>query len=108
KMLAVVGGWEAVFRVPARERLEELVPDYLKPQRWFAGKARRIRTTTIDDLIPLPVPGSPVYLMILGVEYVEGDAEHYLLPLTYLAGEPAARLLEEDPHAVLARVVVDG
>ncbi|MBI4543716.1 MAG: maltose alpha-D-glucosyltransferase, partial [Gemmatimonadetes bacterium] len=42
-LLTVVDEWESLLRGAARARLEQVLPGYLAPRRWFAGKARRIR-----------------------------------------------------------------
>ncbi|HWV57326.1 MAG TPA: maltose alpha-D-glucosyltransferase [Longimicrobiales bacterium] len=107
-VVAVTGGWDAAFKPPAKQRLEELFPAYLRPQRWFAGKGRKVRSTTIEDTIRVPAGDADTHLLLVAVEYMEGDAEHYLVPIAYLEGERAERLVESEPHAVLARVAVDG
>src|SRR5690606_30521366 len=52
--------------------------------RWFAGKARRLRDLTVEDHIALPLPsGGEAHLVIVRVDYVEEDAERYLVPLAW-------------------------
>ncbi|MCM8745874.1 maltose alpha-D-glucosyltransferase [Thermomicrobium sp. CFH 73360] len=89
-----------------RTLLDEL-PRYLRARRWFAGKARRIKQVQIADQIPLPVDGLAVTLLLLSVEYTEGDPELYVLPLAIARGDLARDLIERTPHAVIARTVPD-
>jgi maltose alpha-D-glucosyltransferase / alpha-amylase len=41
--VTVAGQWTALLRGPGRERLEAALPEVLRRQRWFGGKAREIR-----------------------------------------------------------------
>jgi maltose alpha-D-glucosyltransferase / alpha-amylase len=104
----LAGTWDIVFRKPARDRLAELLPDFLKAQRWFAGKARPIRHAVVRDEVPIPTPAGTCYLVLLEIHYLEGDAEHYVVPFGYAAGAEADRLLQDQANMVIARVVLDG
>ncbi|GBD20299.1 Trehalose synthase/amylase TreS [bacterium HR28] len=89
-----------------RALLDEL-PRYLRARRWFAGKARRIKQVRIADQIPLPVDGVAATLLLISVEYTEGDPELYVLPLAIARGDLARELIERTPHAVIARALPD-
>lgn len=52
---------------------------YLVRQRWFGGKARRIARVDLVDQAALPA--RDLWLAFLRVEYAEGPAEVYTLPL---------------------------
>ena len=72
--------WESVLEGAGRYRLESmLLPEYLPKQRWFGGKARRIRATRIADWTLLP--DSKAALVLVEVQYEKGDPETYFLPL---------------------------
>ncbi|MFN3337715.1 MAG: alpha-glucosidase C-terminal domain-containing protein, partial [Thermomicrobium sp.] len=89
-----------------RALLDEL-PRYLRARRWFAGKARRIKQVRIADQIPLPVDELAATLLLISVEYTEGDPELYVLPLAIARGDLARELVERTPHAVIARTLPD-
>ncbi len=98
--IEVAGPWITVFGPPARRRLEELLPRYLRSTRWFAGKSRRIATVEVEDAIEVPPAGARAsddavvpagYIVLLRVEYSEGDPETYLLPLTVRPARSAGR-----------------
>ncbi|MBI4545688.1 MAG: putative maltokinase, partial [Gemmatimonadetes bacterium] len=103
-LLTVVDEWESLLRGAARARLEQVLPGYLAPRRWFAGKARRIRGASIQELLPVSLPSGHAYLCFLQVTYDEGAPETYLLPLAFAAGERAATLARLEATAVVARV----
>jgi maltose alpha-D-glucosyltransferase/alpha-amylase len=88
--------------------LERLLPGALANRRWFAGKARTIDSVVIEDSL-VPSDNSPnERLLLVRVEYEEGPSDAYFLPVAYLEGAEAFRLLEHEAWAVLARVVRAG
>ncbi len=48
------------------------------------------------------------YIILVGVEYIEGEPETYVLPLTFTSGEQAAQVWGEFPHAVVAHLRIKG
>lgn len=82
-VITVAGRWGAIFKGKAKSMLEEILPEYLKTRRWFGGKAKRIRSVEIKETIPV----SHAYIIMVQVEYVEGDSEAYTLFFTHTAGE---------------------
>ncbi len=64
-----------------RDHLPVSLPAYLMSQRWFAGKAGRIASAEILDIVSMHdvVEGAGIYL--IRVQYAEGSAEVYALPL---------------------------
>ncbi len=87
---------------------EEILPRYLRKRRWFAGKARRVKQVRISEQVPLVTGESPATLVLVTVEYTEGDPEQYVLPLALARGERASEIVERTPHAVIARALVEG
>jgi maltose alpha-D-glucosyltransferase/alpha-amylase len=88
--LSVRGTWTAVFSSRNRTRLEELLPDYLRPRRWFAGKARTIEAVNLLETVPVPRDMPTAYLTLFQVMYTDGEPEIYLLPLAFGAQDTAA------------------
>jgi trehalose synthase-fused probable maltokinase len=109
-MLTVTEVWENVFQEGPRAGLESLLPDVLRARRWFGGKARTIRAVEILEAIPMArnTEGLKAYLALLKVTYLEGKSETYILPLTFAGGERAAQVQDQLPHAVVARLRVEG
>ncbi len=107
--VTVSGDWTALLRGPGRARLESVLPDVLRRQRWFGGKARTIRAVTVTDVIGIgPQELRPLHVLTVHVEYVDGEAEEYVLPITFAEGEEAGRLLAVAPRSVLAEVKGQG
>lgn len=104
--LEVIGKWDEILIGKTKATFESLLPNYLQERRWFGGKARRIKSAQIRENIPVPFVSSIVYITMVQVEYSEGDAEIYALPLAYAAGERADGVLSEHPQVVIARIQV--
>src|SRR5580658_9232869 len=74
----VADSWERLLEGAGRYKLETvLLPDYLAKQRWFGGKARRIRSTEIADWTPLP--DSNAVFALVEVQYEKGDPDTYFI-----------------------------
>ncbi|HEX2223037.1 MAG TPA: maltose alpha-D-glucosyltransferase, partial [Thermoanaerobaculia bacterium] len=101
-VLALSGPWTSVFRDPARLDLSALLGSVLPSRRWFGGKARTIRATQITEALPLGADGAA--LLLLHVDYTEGEPETYVLPLAFAAGEEAERILLTSPGLAVARI----
>jgi maltose alpha-D-glucosyltransferase / alpha-amylase len=73
--------------------LERALPEYLRGQRWFGGRSRRIKDVQVVDAVSI----GDAQLEIVEVNYQTGDAETYAMPLHRTAegrvvdalGEPA-------------------
>lgn len=61
----------------------------------------------IVDTIPIHSGGCAAYILLVNVEYTEGDAEVYVLPLTFVTGDRAEQLLQYLAHTVLARLRIE-
>jgi maltose alpha-D-glucosyltransferase/alpha-amylase len=95
--------WASLFGGPSLRRLEgELLPSFLKRQRWFGGRTRELSRVAITDVARCP--GDDAVLTLLRAEYRDGGSEAYLLPLARVRGVEASTILTQAPAAVLARV----
>ncbi len=97
--LAVPGGWHAVFEGDSRRALEAALPQFIAPRRWFGSKARAMRNVRIVETVPIL---STAHLVMLEVEFVEGESETYVLPLGFAGGDEAQALVQERPAALVA------
>ncbi|MGE0685813.1 MAG: putative maltokinase, partial [Dehalococcoidia bacterium] len=98
------GGWEDLFDFGRNNVLASQLPDYLASQRWFSGKGRRVRSTSIEEAIPVKEQGQSIYLTMINVQYSEGVGETYMLPLTYASGEQAFQRIRQAPRSVVMRL----
>ncbi|HSH45614.1 MAG TPA: maltose alpha-D-glucosyltransferase, partial [Longimicrobiales bacterium] len=103
-VLTPPGGWTSLVAGEDRALLEEVLPDYLRPRRWFGGKARKIRHARIIEALDAGSQELEAYIALVEVDYVDGDTEVYVLPLARAEGRHAELLVKEQPHAIVARV----
>jgi maltose alpha-D-glucosyltransferase/alpha-amylase len=102
--LSVSGRWENVFRGKTKEKLEdEILPLYITGCRWFGGKARRIRQIKILENIAIGKSSQVTHMLFLNVIYTEGLPDIYLLPISFLTGNEAEKIIEEKPHIIISR-----
>jgi maltose alpha-D-glucosyltransferase/alpha-amylase len=108
-VIEVEGTWDEIFNRRSRAALEEVLPHYLMGRRWFGAKAQKIASTVLEDVIPVSKPAPrraqsaasksepPLgFLCPVRVEYVEGDAQTYVLAL----GATPAQRSSDLQHAV--------
>jgi maltose alpha-D-glucosyltransferase/alpha-amylase len=106
--LRVVGSWETALNGAAKERLETILVGYVRHRRWFAGKARRLKSAQISDLVPVPGAVGGAYVADVVISYAEGDPDTYQLPLAYANTAEAPHILERWPHSAIAWVRLHG
>ena len=99
--VALRGGWQELVMGVEQERLEAVLPSYLRRSRWFRSKAREIASVSVGRTVPVPVGTGEVLLAIVDVSYLDGDAEHYLLPVGHAEGTRAADLTRDTPDSIL-------
>jgi maltose alpha-D-glucosyltransferase/alpha-amylase len=100
----VADTWEGLLDGAGRSRVESiLLPEYLPKQRWFGGKARRIRTARIEDWMRLP--DSNAVMVLIEVQYERADPDIYFLPLGLAFGKDADRVRETAPGAVISHAI---
>jgi len=102
--VAVRGGWERSLMGAAKGRMEAILPGFLAQRRWFGGKNRKVRSVEIKEVVPVPIADGTVYMTGLSVQYLETEPELYVLPLAAAQGTEADRVLNDLPHAVVARL----
>jgi maltose alpha-D-glucosyltransferase/alpha-amylase len=104
--LSVARRWDTVFYGKARTAFEKILPRYLKMRRWFGGKARQMKWARIWDVLSVPDTTLSAYIVLVQVEYMEGDPEMYNLPLTYASGDHAEGVLRDHQDLVVAQIQV--
>ena len=94
-----------------------MLPQYLMGRRWFGAKAQKIAPTVLEDVLPIPKPapgraqsaasksGPPLgFLTLVRVEYVEGDAQTYVLPLGATPAQRSGDLQHSVADTAVARL----
>jgi maltose alpha-D-glucosyltransferase / alpha-amylase len=77
------GAWQETFANPTREIFERILLDYLRRQRWFAGRGGVAKAARIVERIPIHRDGAAAFVISAQVEYVEGEAKHVVLPVAF-------------------------
>lgn len=106
--LIVAEEWADLFKLRTRPMLEAALLGYIRQRRWYTGKARRSCSLQLVDVIPVSYSGTFAYLLLARIDYTEGEAETYLLPVTFASGERARQVRGESPQAVVARLKLAG
>ena len=101
--VGVKESWTELIAPRQRGRQELMLPAYLRERRWFAGKARRVKSAHVTEVVPIPWQGAAAQLCLVDVEYVEGETQTYALPLAY-APDRDGSLEARAPDALVARV----
>ncbi|WP_425517096.1 maltose alpha-D-glucosyltransferase [Miltoncostaea marina] len=100
------GSIDALVAGRGREPLERAIARFLPSRRWFPDKARTIRSVTITDSLPIDGarPRLPARLLIVRVEYTEGEPQTFSMLVTVYEGERAENLMGDAPRSVIARL----
>jgi maltose alpha-D-glucosyltransferase / alpha-amylase len=92
--------WKSIFAGEWLKYLEENLPPFIARQRWFGGKSRHIRSTSVIDWGVFEAGKSALALVRL--TYQDGDPDIYLLPLAMAFGDVSTQLAGESPGAIVA------
>ena len=92
----------------AKSNLERALPAFLKRHRWFAGKARDIRTANVLDCIAVDEGDAvePMWLMLIEVNYTEGEEDIYCVPVVAAAEKRAGDIMGDHPAAGIAQLTM--
>lgn len=83
--------WPALLDGGARAMLERRLPAFLRRQRWFGSKARKLVDARLLDWVSLPAGSTWLYLAFAEVHFEEGEPERYFVPLSLVNPEDAGR-----------------
>ncbi len=84
------------------EAVARILPPVLRKRRWFLGRNRTLTRVAIEDVIPLR--RHEVAILLIRVEYSDGEDEQYTIPLAVAAYEQAETVLRDHREAVLAKL----
>ncbi len=77
---------------------------WMRQRRWFRGKARTVKSASVVDTLPLGSADQRAAILLLRVEFAEGEPETYALPVVAARGAEVDRVLSEAPQAAIARL----
>jgi len=84
--------------------METVLQNYIKGRRWFRSKARDIQSSRIKDFIPTHSPECTAYFVLVQVNFIEGEPETYVIPLSVISAEQIHMIRREQPQAIIARL----
>ena len=107
---ALVNGenWEDIFEDSGQADFERVLLKYINGQRWFCCGGRGIKALQVRERIALPGSPDRVHLLVVLVEYIEGDPEEYLLPLGFAVGKEREQIEQNMPRLVISRLELRG
>ncbi len=104
-VLFVGAAWDTLLEGSIRALIErDLLPDFVRRQRWFGGKARELRRVRFVDWGAMRRVPMPLFATIVEVEYADDGREQYFVPLAMSTGREAEEILRRYPNAVLGRI----
>jgi maltose alpha-D-glucosyltransferase/alpha-amylase len=106
--LSVTAEGKELYQRGKKPALEAALLGYVKQRRWFRGKARYIRSSDIEDIIAIPYDNSTAHIILIRIDYSEGEPETYLVPVTIAWGEEADQVIDELSQAVIAYLKLRG
>jgi maltose alpha-D-glucosyltransferase/alpha-amylase len=71
--------------------LSDVLEDYIVKQRWYGGKASKLKYIELAEYFRIQQHGEVYYGLILEVNFVEAFYQHYFLPVAFVSDENFAQ-----------------
>lgn len=71
--------------------LSDVLEDYIVEQRWYGGKASKLKYIELAEYFRIQQHGEIYYGLILEVDFVEAFYQHYFLPIAFVSDENFAQ-----------------
>ncbi|MEM6718153.1 MAG: trehalose synthase [Bacteroidota bacterium] len=71
--------------------LSDVLEDYITKQRWYGGKASKLKYIELSEYFRIQQHGEVYYGLILEVNFVEAFYQHYFLPIAFVSDESFAK-----------------
>ncbi len=71
--------------------LSDVLEDYIVRQRWYGGKASKLKYIELAEYFRIQQHGEVYYGLILEVNFVEAFYQHYFLPIAFVSDESFAK-----------------
>ncbi len=104
-MVIQVNRWDSLFRNNKKDILEStILPSYISKRKWFAGNTKGIEKVNIVEEIGISHKNENYNMLLLEVEYFEGLAEFYFLPVSFASEQEERELIEFYPQSIICRI----
>ena len=71
--------------------LSDILEDYIVKQRWYGGKASKLKYIELAEYFRIQREGEVYYGLILEVNFKEAFYQHYFLPIAFVSDESFAK-----------------
>ncbi len=71
--------------------LSDVLEDYIVKQRWYGGKASKLKYIELSDYFKIEQGNEVYYGLILEINFVEAFYQHYFLPIAFVSDESFAQ-----------------
>jgi maltose alpha-D-glucosyltransferase/alpha-amylase len=71
--------------------LSDVLEDYLVKQRWYGGKASKLKYIELSEYFKIQQDGEVYFGLILEVNFAEAFYQHYFLPIAFVSDENFAK-----------------
>ncbi|HEU6448773.1 MAG TPA: maltose alpha-D-glucosyltransferase [Verrucomicrobiae bacterium] len=102
--LTVAENWEEIFSDKNHLAFERAMRSWLPARRWFGGKTRNIKIVRVLETIPVPMENESAVFAFLQIEYVQAEADIYVVPFACSFGEAAEAIARDFSAAIITRV----
>ncbi len=106
--LSAAEGWDDLFGEDVPRELRGALLRFVTGRRWFPAKGRQATSLEIVDAVPVTCASGIAHFVLVKMEYAEGDAQIYVLPLGFATGERAGQVRADHPDALVARLTAGG
>ena len=85
--------WEELLENEAfiKVFLSDVLEDYIIKQRWYGGKASKLKYIELAEYFRIQKEGEVYYGLILEVNFTEAFYQHYFLPIAFVSDENFAK-----------------
>jgi len=67
--------------------LSDILEDYIVKQRWYGGKASKLKYIELSEYFRIQQKGEVYYGLILEIDFAEAFYQHYFLPIAFVSDE---------------------
>jgi maltose alpha-D-glucosyltransferase/alpha-amylase len=71
--------------------LSEVLEDYIVKQRWYGGKASKLKYIELSEYFRIQQSGEVYFGLLLEIDFVEAFYHHYFLPIAFVTDENFAK-----------------
>ena len=71
--------------------LSEVLEDYIVKQRWYGGKASKLKYIELSEYFRIQQKGEVYFGLLLEIDFAEAFYQHYFLPIAFVTDENFAK-----------------